>query len=155
MWGYGILLTAHIISAAVLFGTGLGIAYFMAMAWWARDVQSLAVTLRHVVIADFLFTASAVVAQPLTGIGLIVAGGHDPWPSWLIGTYVLYALAGGCWLPVVWIQIRLARMARAAAEQGTPLPAVASRLFRWWALLGIPAFIAVLAIYLLMVFKFD
>ncbi len=151
---YTLVLTLHIVSAAVLFGTGLGIAYFMFMAWRARNVAALAVTLRHVVLADFLFTAVAVAVQPATGVALIVMVGHDPWASWLVWSYGLFALAGACWLPVVAIQMRLARLAREAADGGAAtLPQGAASLMRRWFWLGWPAFLAVLAIYGLMIGK--
>lgn len=151
---YTLILTLHIVSAAVLFGTGLGIAYFMFMAWRAQNVLALATTLRHVVIADFLFTAVAVIAQPVTGYILIRLVGHDPWAPWLLWSYGLYVLAGACWLPVVVIQFRLARLAQRAASEGSPaLSTTAAKLMRHWFWLGWPAFLAVLAIYGLMVAK--
>ena len=151
---YAVLLTLHIVSAAVLFGTGLGIAYFMWMAWRAQNVTALAITLRHVVFADCLFTAVAVAVQPATGVALIAIVGHDPWAPWLLWSYGLYALAGACWLPVVAIQMRLARIARDAAADGSKvLPPVATRLMRHWFWLGWPAFLAVIAIFGLMVAK--
>lgn len=151
---YTLVLTVHIVSAAVLFGTGLGIAYFMFMAWRAQHVPALAVTLRHVVIADFVFTAVAVAIQPASGAALIVIVGHDPWAPWLAWSYGLFALAGACWLPVVAIQMRLARLAREAADGGaSALPPGAARLMRRWLWLGWPAFLAVLAIYGLMIGK--
>jgi uncharacterized membrane protein len=151
---YTFVLTVHIVSAAVLFGTGLGIAYFMFMAWRAQNVPVLAVTLRHVVRADFLFTAEAVLVQPVSGAALIVIVGHDPWAPWLLWSYGLFAVAGACWLPVVAIQLRLARLARTAANGGaTALPPLFNTLMRRWFWLGWPAFLAVLAIYGLMVAK--
>ena len=151
---YTLILTLHIVSAAVLFGTGLGIAYFMFMAWRAHNVLALAITLRHVVIADFLFTAAAVIVQPITGYILIRLVGHDPWAPWLLWSYGLYVLAGVCWLPVLGIQLRLSRLAQRAANEGAmTLPLAAAKLMRRWFWLGWPAFLAVLAIYWLMVAK--
>lgn len=150
---YETLKLAHLLSGAVLFGTGLGIAYFMLAAWRARDAAHAALTARQVVIADVIFTATAVVAQPATGIGLIVSGGWAWDAPWLLWAYGLYALAGACWLPVVWIQMRCAKLAAGAAEAGAPLPAAFHHLMRLWFALGWPAFAAVAAIYALMVVK--
>jgi uncharacterized membrane protein len=139
----------HVLSGAVLFGTGAGIAFFMFMAWREGDRAAFALTARHVVIADFLFTTTAVIVQPLTGLALAHLGRWPHDSAWLLATYVLYVLIGACWLPVVWIQIQVRRLLAA------PGPDVArvDRLMRIWFLLGWPAFIGVLAIYGLMIVK--
>lgn len=148
-----LLKLAHILSAAVLFGTGAGIAFFMLWAHRTRDPATVAAVGRIVVTADFIFTASAVVIQPVTGIALAILLDWPLTAPWLLATYALYAISGACWLPVVGIQIRMARLARAAAEAGQPLPPAYRRLFRWWFALGFPAFFAVLAIYAIMISK--
>lgn len=148
---YLLLKLAHLISAAVLLGTGAGIAFFMLWAHRTRDPAAIAAVARIVVAADFIFTASAVVVQPVTGALLAL---HLDWPldaPWLVASYALYALTGACWLPVVFIQMRMARLAREAAAAGEPLPPAYHRLYRIWFALGFPAFFAVLAIYALMV----
>jgi uncharacterized membrane protein len=147
---YLLLKLIHILSAAVLFGTGLGIAFFMVWATRSRDAGVVAAVGRMVVIADFLFTAMAVVAQPLSGLALIRLQGYALTEPWLLATYGLYILVGLCWLPVVWIQQRLARLAATAAAAGEPLPPAYDRLYRIWFALGWPAFAAVIAIYVLM-----
>lgn len=139
----------HILSGAVLFGTGAGIAFFMFMAWRSGDRAAFALTARHVILADFLFTTVAVVVQPVTGIALAYIVGWPLDTPWLVATYVLYVMVGACWLPVVWIQMRVARLlADPAGDQ-----AAVQRLMRVWFLLGWPAFMGVLAIYGLMVVK--
>ena len=141
---------AHVLGACVLIGTGAGIAFFMAMAHRSRDARLIAHVAGTVVIADFLFTASAVVVQPITGLLLARAIGWpltEPWILWSIGLYVLIGLF---WLPVVWIQMRLRDLARQAAAGDSPLPAAYYRLYRIWFLCGFPAFIAILAIVWLM-----
>lgn len=143
----------HILSAAVLFGTGLGIAFFMYMAVRGRDVANIAVTARHVVVADAIFTAVAVVVQPVTGLWLALLVGYPLLSPWLVGTYVLYAVAAAAWLPVVWIQMRLATLANQAAEGGTTLADEFYSLFKWWFWLGWPGFFSVLGIYGLMIFR--
>lgn len=143
----------HILSGAVLFGTGAGIAFFMLRAHATRDARAVVAVGRIVVLADMVFTATAVVIQPLSGLGLILLQGWSPFEPWLVIAYGLYALVGLCWLPVVWIQIRMLRLAEAAVRQGEPLSAAYDRLFLWWFLLGWPAFAGVIGIYFLMVAK--
>ena len=141
----------HILGATVLIGTGAGIAFFMAMAHRTRDATLIAHVAGTVVIADTLFTATAVIVQPVTGVMLANALGWplDSW--WIIASIALYGLIGLCWLPVVWIQIRIRNIARQAAAEGTALSSAYDRLFRLWILLGIPAFTAIVAIVALMV----
>lgn len=143
----------HVLSGAVLFGTGLGIAFFMVWATRSRSTRTVADVGRIVVVADFLFTATAVVLQPLSGLWLIHAQGWSLTEPWLLATYGLYAFTGLCWLPVVWIQMRMARLAEAAAADGDALPPAYDRLYWTWFALGWPAFGAVIGIYALMLFK--
>src|SRR5687767_10246769 len=98
MDAYALLKTVHIIGAAVLFGTGAGIAFFMAMANWTRDARLIAHTASVVVIADVLFTATAIVLQPITGAGLALMAGYDLGSSWIVASLFLYLVAGGFWL---------------------------------------------------------
>ncbi len=143
----------HVIGAAVLLGTGAGIAFFMLMAHRTRQPALVAHVAGTVVVADLLFTATAVVAQPLTGLGLALLVGWPLTEGWLLVSLALYVLTGLFWLPVVWIQLRMRDLARAAAREGLPLPGEYHRLFRIWFACGIPAFLAVLAILWLMLAK--
>jgi uncharacterized membrane protein len=144
---------AHILGATVLFGTGLGIAFFMLMAHRTRDPKIIAHTARVVVIADFVFTATAVIAQPLTGAALIHVIGYAWHESWIAVSLALYVFTGVCWLPVVWIQARMRRLAGDAARRNAPLPADYFQLFRIWFWLGWPAFLSVIAIFAVMIWK--
>lgn len=152
---YTLLKVAHVIGASVLLGTGAGIAFFMLMAHRARDPALIAHTAGIVVLADTLFTASAVILQPVTGAALAHIVGYPLWSGWIAWSLALYVLTGLCWLPVVWIQLRLRDLAREAVATGAPLPARYFRLFRVWFVLGFPAFSAVIAIVWLMVAKPD
>ncbi len=147
------LLIAHIIGAAVLLGTGIGIAFFMLMAHRTGDARIVAHTASVVVIADILFTATAVVAQPVTGGLLAMQDGYPLVRGWIAASLALYAVTGAFWLPVVWMQARMRDLARAASLSGGPLPAVYHRLWRAWFICGFPAFAAVIAIIALMVTK--
>jgi uncharacterized membrane protein len=143
----------HVLSSTVLFGTGLGSAFYMFFTNRQGDVRAIASVTRRVVIADWLFTAPTAVLQPLTGAWLIHLAGF-PWTAtWILWSVVLYLVAGACWLPVVWIQIRMARMAEASAASGGPLPQQFWRYHALWTVLGVPAFIAFIAIFYLMVAK--
>jgi uncharacterized membrane protein len=148
-----IVKAVHIISATTLLGTGAGIAFFMVMAHRTRDPKLIAHTAEIVVLADFLFTASAVVIQPITGFWLAKLGGYPVSSGWVAASLSLYVFTGACWLPVVGIQMRLRKLARAAANREKPLPKLYDQLFRVWFVLGFPAFGAVLAIIWLMVAK--
>ena len=150
---YLALKLVHILGATVLFGTGLGIAYFMFMAHRTGDPAAIAHTARTVVIADALFTATAVVIQPLTGWAMAVLVGYSLFHFWIRWTLVLYVFVGLCWLPVVWIQMRVRDLATAAARDGTALPARYHAYFKVWFWLGWPAFLGVLAIFVLMIWK--
>lgn len=149
---YLVLKFAHILSGAVLFGTGLGIAYFMWMAHRSRNLDALRVITRKVILADWLFTATSVVLQPVTGIALMLQAGWSFTSMWFLWVSALYLLAGACWIPVVVLQYRIAAFA-AAAPAYDALPDAYHRAFRVWSVLGVPAFGAVLALYALMVFK--
>jgi uncharacterized membrane protein len=150
---YTLLKVVHILSATVLFGTGLGTAFQMWTANKSGDVRAIATVARHIVWADYLFTTPAVIVQPLTGFILATMAGFDPMSPWLVAAYGLYVLTGLCWLPVVWIQLRMRDLAVEAAAANAPLPPRYHRLARAWFLLGWPAFSAVLAIFWLMVAK--
>ncbi len=148
--GYLALLLVHVLSGAVLFGAGLGIAFFMVWANRTRDAATVAAVSRIVVVADYVFTATAVVVQPITGLALVRAQGYGPFEPWLLATYGLYVFTGACWLPVVWMQTRMAGLASQAARERAALPPEYHRLYRRWFLLGWPAFSAVVVIYALM-----
>ena len=143
----------HILGAAVLFGTGLGIAFFMWMAHRTRDPVVVAATARVVVIADTVFTLTAVIVQPVTGHELARAVGLPLTEPWIAASLALYVLVGCCWLPVIRIQMRMRDLAMAAARDEAPLPPEYHRLFRIWFRLGWPAFIGVIAIFALLIWK--
>jgi uncharacterized membrane protein len=150
---YTSLKLAHVIGAAVLFGTGVGIAFFMLMAHRTRDAAVVAHTAGIVIVADTIFTASAVLLQPVTGAALADLAGLPLFGGWIGLSLVLYLATGAFWLPVVWIQFRMWTLAREAAQSNRPLPRTYFRLFHLWLALGFPAFATVVAIIWLMVAK--
>jgi uncharacterized membrane protein len=141
----------HVIGATMLLGTGAGIAFFMLVAHRTRDARVIAHVAGTVVVADFLFTATAVVAQPVTGLLLASRTGWPLDTPWILASLILYGLTGAFWIPVVWMQARMRDLARAAVAQGEPLPPAYYRLFRLWFWFGFPAFASVLAILWLMI----
>ena len=143
----------HILSSTFLFGTGIGSAFYMLFASLSRDVRAIAVVTRYVVLADWIFTSSTIVLQPLTGFYLIHLAGYPLTSRWILYSIVLYFFAGACWLPVVWMQLRMRDMARDALRAGGELPALYWRYLRYWVMLGIPAFCALVVIFWLMVAK--
>jgi uncharacterized membrane protein len=148
---YFVLKYLHLIGASVLFGTGAGIAFFMLLAHMTRNASTIAAVARIVVIADFLFTATAVVAQPVTGVALALHAGYSLLEGWIVLSIILYVVTGMFWLPVVWMQMEMRNLAAAAAAKGAPLPAGYHRLFWLWFAFGFPAFGAVLGIFWLMI----
>ncbi|WP_299938340.1 DUF2269 domain-containing protein [uncultured Pelagimonas sp.] len=145
----------HIVGVAVLFGTGAGIAFFMLMAHMTRDAKLIAHVAGTVVLADTLFTATAVVVQPITGWLLARAVGWDLSEGWILLSLGLYGLTGILWLPVVWIQLQLRKIAQECSAQNTALPPRYFKLFRIWFACGFPAFFAVGGILWLMLARPD
>lgn len=153
MDGYLLVKTVHVLSSTVLFGTGLGIAFFFLMGIRGGDVAGAYFAARTTAIADMLFTLTAGIVQPLSGFLLVQMAGFDPWSGWLFWTYALYLLALSCWLPVVWLQLRMRDML-GAKFVGKPIDeALLRRYFRWWFALGWPAFIGLVAVFWLMIAK--
>lgn len=143
----------HVLSSTLLFGTGLGSAYYMFVASRTKDPRVAAVVARHVVRADWLFTSTTVVFQPLSGLYMAHLAQLPITTPWIFWSIVLYLAAGACWLPVVWMQIRMRDMADEAVAAQRPLPEVYFRYLRIWTALGVPAFTALVIVFWLMVSK--
>lgn len=150
---YFFLKFLHVIGTAVLLGTGAGIAFFFLLAHRTKKAATVAAVARIVVIADFLFTATAVAVQPVTGALLAVELGFPLHEGWIALSILLYLAIGAFWIPVVFMQMRMRDLAATAARKGRPLSAEYHRLFRRWFAFGFPAFGAVLAIIWLMIAK--
>lgn len=150
---YLLLKWIHILSSVLLVGTGFGSAFYLYFAHRTRNVQAIATVIRLVVRADFWFTTPAIVIQPLTGFAMLCMTEYPLTQTWLLWTYILYLCAGACWLPVVWLQIRMSKIAATALEQHSALPTQYWQYARYWEWLGYPAFLAMLVVFGLMVFK--
>lgn len=148
-----VLLFLHVVGACVLLGTGTGIAFFMVVSNRTGDPALIAHTASTVVYADTIFTATAAIGQPVTGWLLARQAGWPLSEGWLLASIGLYVLVGAFWLPVVWLQIRMRRLAIVARDNRTALPLTYHRLYRIWFACGFPAFFAVLGIVWLMLAK--
>jgi len=150
---YFVVKWLHILSSTLLFGTGLGSAFYMFFASLTRDTRVIATVVRYVVIADYAFTTPTIILQPVTGFYLIHLAGFPLTSTWIVASIALYILAGVCWLPVVWMQIKMRDMAATAAVSGTELPKRYWNFLRWWLALGTVAFFALVVVFYLMVAK--
>ena len=150
---YTMLKTIHILSMVLLFGTGLGSAFYKWMADRSGSVSHIAITNRHVVLADWVFTTPTVIIQPISGLWMVHLLHMPLTTPWVMSSLILYFLAGMCWLPVVWLQIRMQKIADEAVANAGPLPEIYWRMARWWFWLGIPAFASMMFVVVLMVFK--
>jgi uncharacterized membrane protein len=148
---YLLLKTVHVIGAAVLLGTGAGIAFFLLVAYLRGEPREVAGVAQTVVLADFLFTATAIVLQPITGVWLAWLSGYSLGDGWIAASILLYVVTGAFWLPVVWMQMRMRDLAIRAVKSNSSLPYEYTRLFRWWFAFGFPAFAAILIIFWLMI----
>ena len=153
MNSYLIIKSIHILSSTIIFGTGIGIAFFMFRSHFTSSVEQKYYAISNTVLADYLFTFPAAVLQPATGAWLVWKAGFSWNDLWLLLTYILYFVAAICWIPVIFIQIKLKSILKACLEKNSPLPNFYFKLFRIWFSLGWPAFIALTIIFFLMVVK--
>ncbi|MCC8940155.1 DUF2269 domain-containing protein [Bradyrhizobium sp. Arg68] len=150
---YFLLKYLHVLGAIVILGTGTGIAFFMLMAHRSQDAAFIARTAATVVVADMIFTLTAVLLQPVSGGLLMLLSSTGITERWLLASLALYAVAGAFWVPVVFMQIEMRDLAQAAASKGNALPPRYFALFRRWFLFGIPGFGSVMIILWLMIAK--
>lgn len=150
---YLLLKYVHVLGGIVLLGIGSSVAFFMLMAHRSGDAAFIARTAGVVMLADFVFTATAMIAQPITGYLLLSEAGYELSDFWVMLSVGLYILIGFFWLPVAWMQRCMRTLAEQAVETGAPLPDRYHRLFRLWFVFGIPVFGSVLAIVWLMIAK--
>jgi uncharacterized membrane protein len=150
---YVVVKMVHIVSSTILFGFGLGTAWYFWAAHRTHNPATIAAVGRMVVQADFIFTGTSGIAQPITGLWLARLSGHSPDEAWLVLAYLSYAVAFSCWVPVVWLQIKARRLAELASLSKQPLSPEYFFTMRLWFALGWPAFFALLGTFWLMVAK--
>lgn len=143
----------HILSSTILFGTGLGTACVMLFGHCSKNVTAMAVINQYVVRVDWLFTGTSALLQPITGFWMVYLAGYSLKSSWLVGSIIGYLIAGACWLPVVYLQIKIRNITSKAALKGKPLPVEYYYYFKWWFFLGWPAFMSLIVVFYLMVMK--
>lgn len=152
MW-YLWLKLIHILSSTVLFGTGIGTACVMMYGYFSRDTHVIASINRYVVLADWVFTAPSGVVQIVSGLSMVYLAGYPLTSLWIIGAIIGYTIAMCCWLPVVYLQIKMRDFAISADRSGTHLPQKFHTYFKYWFALGWPAFISLLIVFYLMTVK--
>lgn len=143
----------HIISSTLLFGTGIGTACTMLYGHRTKNIQVIAATTRYVVLADWLFTATSGIVQPLTGFWLVYLAGYSLQSVWIMGSVIGYLIAAFCWFPVVYLQIKMRDFANYAQQTHSSLPPMYYRYFNYWFCLGWPAFISLIIVFYLMTNK--
>lgn len=151
--GYLWIKVLHVLSATLLFGTGLGTAFHMYMTHLRGNVTEIAAASRNTILADWLFTLPSGVIQPLTGLAMAWIAGFDMFESWLTASYVLYIVAAACWIRVVVLQYRVHALAQEALRSSRPLQPEYFEAMRQWFVLGWPAFLSLLVVFILMVMK--
>lgn len=143
----------HILSSTLLFGTGLGSAFYMFFVSRTRDPRVVASVAGYVVLSDWVFTTPAILLQPATGFYLAALAGFPLTSPWILWSIALYLLAGAAWLPVVWMQIRMRNLAVRARDTAADLPPQYWIMLRWWVALGVVAFVSLVVVFYLMVAK--
>jgi uncharacterized membrane protein len=151
---YLIIKFIHILSSTILFGTGIGSAFYMFVANRQKNIANIYYTVKNVVIADFIFTTPAVIAQPITGLLLIQNVGYSFFDTWIVLSIALYIFCIACWLPVVWMQIKMRDMAKKSLEKDVLLPKFYWQMNKAWILLGFLALFGMISIFCLMIFKY-
>ena len=147
------LKVVHVISATILFGTGLGTAFFKWVTDRTGRVAAIRVVAEKVVLADWLFTTPAILVQIATGVALARLLGYPLTRGWVACALVLYFFAGACWIPVVLLQLRMRDLARAADQRGTALEEHYWAYARAWFWLGVLAFTSIIVVFWLMIAK--
>src|SRR5262245_23755042 len=122
----------HVMSSTILFGTGIGTACVMLYGHNTGKTSIMAAIGRYVVFADWVFTAPSAVVQLVTGLGMVYLAGYSFSLFWIWGSIVGYLIATFCWLPVVYLQIRMRDFAIQAEQSGLPLPEQYFRYFKYW-----------------------
>jgi uncharacterized membrane protein len=143
----------HVVSSTILFGTGIGTASVMLYGHMTRDAKIIAAISRYVVAADWIFTASSAVVQLVTGLWLVYLAGYSFHLFWIYGALAGYVIAALCWLPVVYLQIRMRDLAIHASTNASRLPHRYFKYFRIWFCLGWPAFLSLIVVFYLMTVK--
>jgi uncharacterized membrane protein len=144
----------HVLAAAAMFGTWLGIAGFMLLAQRSGNPSVVALVAQFAVRLELFVVAPALALLPISGFPLAWAIGLDPLNEiWIDVSLVIYAVVVAVWLAALRFEIRLRKMARQAALGRAPVADAYPRLFRiWFALAGVIV-AGMIALLLLMVWQ--
>jgi uncharacterized membrane protein len=144
----------HLIAAAAMLGTWLGIAVFMLLAHRSGNTSVVALTSRFAVSTEFIVMVAAVALQPISGFALAWAIGLSPTDEfWIVLSLGFYVLVAAAWLAALRVEIRIRDMARQAALDGVPLPDAYRRLFRFYSALVWPALAVTAVLFALMIWQ--
>lgn len=143
----------HIISSTILFGTGIGTATVMLYGYFSKNITAMAVINRYVVLVDWIFTGTTGLIQPISGLWMVYLSGYSLHSLWIIGSIIGYFIAAICWFIVVYLQIKLRDISIFSAQSNSELPGIYHVYFKWWVILGCPAFISLIFVFYLMVMK--
>jgi uncharacterized membrane protein len=143
----------HILSSTILFGTGIGTALNLYMANRTKDIYLIAKTTRYVVWVDWVFTGTSGFIQPATGLWMVYLNGYPFTTFWVWSSILGYLIAAFCWFPVVYLQIKMRDFAANALQNKLSLPQIYHRYYRYWFILGWPAFISLIIVFYLMTNK--
>ena len=144
----------HLLAAAAMFGTWLGIAGFMLLAYRSGNPSVVALVAQFAVRLELFVVAPALALQPISGFPLAWAIGLTPLNEyWIDVALILYVAVVAAWLVSLRIEIGLRNMARQAALGRGTLADNYPRLFRIWFALATIILAAMVAIILLMVWQ--
>ncbi|HAU0707322.1 TPA: DUF2269 domain-containing protein [Legionella pneumophila] len=145
----------HVLSSTILFGTGIGTASVMIYGHRTKNPIVIAAISKYVVFADWIFTGTSGILQPLTGFAMVYLAGFSWTSFWILGSILGYVVAACCWFPVVYLQIKMRDLAIETVKNNTTLPKKYDRYFLYWFILGWPAFLSLVGVFYLMTNKPD
>lgn len=143
----------HIISAAVLFGGGLGVAIYLLYVNQQKNLALIAQASATAVSATWLFTVLAAFVQAITGFVLVGLHGYASSTMWILGSILGFLVTGILWLPIVCLQIRCRDLAVTALQTNTPLSAEYRRCYRTWCCLTLLVWVVLVVVFYLMTNK--
>jgi uncharacterized membrane protein len=143
----------HILAAIVMVGIGSGSVFYKFRADRGGDLREIAFANKNVVLADWIFTAPSVIIQPITGFLMARIAGYPLTQTWILLGIIFYITAGLCWLPAVYLQIRMRDISLNALAFNEPLPPLYRKMYKIWCWLGVGGFLSVIIVIYVMVFK--
>lgn len=145
---YQTLKLIHIISATIMFGTGLGSAFYLFYTYKFSKFSTVKEILNIVIIADYIFTTPSVILQLATGLWLshymkLIS------TNWFLIALLFSLLVYALWIRAVFLQLKMKKTLENAKEYNVQF----HQQMKGWFFLGIPAFFGSLFLFYLMVFK--